>query len=198
MNDSCDMIGFLNSITATPSDMAKFDDIESFDEDDLPPSKSSIKREAERLKKIGEKLLELSDTQLESFKLDDRLAQAIAEGKRIKSREGLRRHKQYIGKVMRDMDTEALEARLQEIENAHTLNTRAFHELENLRDELIKGDNSAVGAVIERFPGVDTQKLRQLVRNAKKEQQANDRSQDKPETAHARKLFRFLRDTSGN
>ena len=178
--------------------MAKFDDIESFDEEDLLSSKSSIKREAERLKKIGEKLLELSDSQLESFKLEDRLAQAIAEGKRIKSREGLRRHKQFIGKVMRDMDTEALEARLQEIENAHTLNTRAFHELENLRDELIKGDNSAVGTVIERFPGVDTQKLRQLVRNAKKEQQANDSSQDKPETAHARKLFRFLRETSGN
>ncbi|MEE2729277.1 MAG: ribosome biogenesis factor YjgA [Pseudomonadota bacterium] len=178
--------------------MAKFDDIESFDEDDPSPSKSSIKREAERLKKIGEKLLEMSDAQLESFKLDDKLAQAIAEGKRIKSREGLRRHKQYIGKVMRDVDTEALETRLQEIENAHTLNTRAFHELETLRDELINGDNSTVGTVIERFPGVDTQKLRQLVRNAKKEQQANAHSQDKPESAHARKLFRFLREAGGN
>ena len=179
--------------------MAKFDDIESFDEDeDLLPSKSSIKREAERLKKIGEKLLALSDAQLETFKLDEKLALAIAEGKRIKSREGLRRHKQYIGKVMRDLDTEALEARLQEIENAHTLNTRAFHELETLRDQLISGDNKAIGVVIERFPGVDTQKLRQLVRNAKKEQEANLATPESPASAHARKLFRFLRDTSGN
>ncbi len=171
--------------------MARFDDIESFDEDELPPSKSSIKREAERLKSIGEKLLAMNDSQLESFDLDDRLAHAIAEGKRIKSREGLRRHKQYIGKVLRDMDTEAIEARLSEIENAHTLNTRAFHELENLRDQLIKGDNKDIGATIERFPSIDTQKLRQLVRNAKKEQQTN------AGTAHARKLFRFLRETSG-
>lgn len=178
--------------------MAKFDDIEPFDEEELPPSKSSVKREAERLKKIGEKLLEMSDAQLATFELEERLNQAIQEGKRIKSREGLRRHKQYIGKVMRDMDTDGIEARLNEIENAHTLNTRAFHELETLRDQLVNGDNKDIGAVIERFPQVDTQKLRQLVRNAKKEQQANGEAQDKNASAEARKLFRFLREASGN
>jgi len=178
--------------------MAKFDDIEPFDEEELPPSKSSVKREAERLKKIGEKLLEMSDAQLATFELEERLSLAIQEGKRIKSREGLRRHKQYIGKVMRDMDTDGIEARLNEIENAHTLNTRAFHELETLRDQLVNGDNKDIGAVIERFPQVDTQKLRQLVRNAKKEQQANGEAQDKNASAEARKLFRFLREASGN
>ncbi|MCK5791991.1 MAG: DUF615 domain-containing protein [Ketobacter sp.] len=178
--------------------MAKFDDIDPFDEEELPPSKSSVKREAERLKKIGEKLLALSDAQLAAFKLEERLSLAIAEGKRIKSREGLRRHKQYIGKVLRDMDTDGIESRLNAIENAHTLNTRAFHELETLRDQLINGDNKDVGAVIERFPNVDTQKLRQLVRNARQEQQANQQAQDKPASAHARKLFRFLRETSGH
>lgn len=178
--------------------MAKFDDIDSFDEEDLPPSKSSIKREAERLKKIGERLLNLSDAQLQSFALTEKLALAIDEGKRIKNFEGLRRHKQYIGKVLRDTDTNAIEARLNEIDNAHTLNTRAFHELETLRDDLIKGDNKTIGEVIARFPGVDTQKLRQLVRNAKKEQQANISTPDKTSVAHARKLFRFLREAGGN
>ncbi|AUM14046.1 ribosome biogenesis factor YjgA [Ketobacter alkanivorans] len=178
--------------------MAKFDDTESFDEDDLPPSKSSIKREAERLKKIGERLLEMGDNQLQSFALSDKLAMAIAEGKRIKNFEGLRRHKQYIGKVLRETDTDAIEARLSEIDNAHTLNTRAFHELETLRDTLIGGDNKSIGEVIERYPGVDTQKLRQLVRNAKKEQQGNTTNPDNTSTTHARKLFRFLRDASGN
>lgn len=178
--------------------MAKFDDIDTFDEDDLPPSKSSVKREAERLKKIGERLLEMGDAQLQSFNLHEKLALAIAEGKRIKNFEGLRRHKQYIGKVLRDTDTDAIEARLSEIDNAHTLNTRAFHELETLRDELINGDNKTIGDAIERFPGIDTQKLRQLVRNARKEQQGNANTPDKPATAHARKLFRFLREASVN
>lgn len=188
---------FSDSITLTALAMARFDDIESFDEEDLPPSKSAIKREAERLKQIGTRLLELNDSQLASFKLDDTLANAIAEGKRIKSREGLRRHKQFIGKVLRELDTAAIEARLDEIENAHTLNTRAFHDLENLRDQLINGDNKDIGKVIEQYPDVDTQKLRQLVRNARKELQQNAAGDDKPATVQARKLFRFLRDTSG-
>jgi ribosome-associated protein len=176
--------------------MANFDDLNPLEDDDLPPSKSSIKREAERLKKIGERLLELNDVQLGSFALSERAALAISEGKRIKSWEGLRRHKQYIGKVLREEDTQSIEARLSEIENAHTLNTRAFHELETLRDKLISGDNKTIGEAIERFPGIDTQKLRLLVRNAKKEQQANTNAPEKPAVAQSRKLFRFLRDTN--
>ena len=163
-------------------------------EDDLPPSKSAVKREAERLKKIGERLLSLSDSQLSPFPLTEKLELAIAEGKRMKSREGLRRHKQYIGKLLRDTDMAAIEARLSDIENAHTLNTKAFHNLETLRDKLIEGDNAAIGEVIAQFPTVDTQKLRQLVRNGKKEQQANQADPEKTSNTHGRKLFRFLRD----
>ena len=163
-------------------------------EDDLPASKSAVKREAERLKKIGERLLLLSDSQLAPFPLSEKLELAIAEGKRMKSREGLRRHKQYIGKLLRDTDTAAIEARLSDIENAHTLNTQAFHKLETLRDKLIDGDNAAIGEVIAQFPRVDTQKLRQLVRNGKKEQQANQADPAKTSNTHGRKLFRFLRE----
>lgn len=169
--------------------MSEFDSHDDFE--DLPPSKSAIKREAEHLKKIGERLLTLSDAQLAGFALTDVLLAAIEEGKRLKSREGLRRHKQYIGKLLREFDSEAIEAKLNEMDSAHTLNTRAFHELEDLREQLITGDNKTIGEVIARFPGVDTQKLRQLVRNAKKEQQTQP-----PGVAHSRKLFRFLRELS--
>jgi ribosome-associated protein len=174
--------------------MSEFNHHDQTDQEDLPPSKSSVKREAERLKKIGEQLLQLSDSQLGPFPLTEKLILAIAEGKRMKSREGLRRHKQYIGKLLRDTDTAAIEARINDIENAHTLNTQAFHKLETLRDELINGDNTTIGEVIARFPGIDTQKLRQLVRNSKKEQLANQQDPDKISNTQGRKLFRFLRD----
>ncbi|MGB3622855.1 DUF615 domain-containing protein [Ketobacter sp. MCCC 1A13808] len=176
--------------------MSEFNHQNQSEEEDLPPSKSAVKREAERLKKIGERLLQLSDSQLSPFPLTEKLEIAIAEGKRMKSHEGLRRHKQYIGKLLRDTDTDAIEARLSDIENAHTLNTQAFHKLETLRDELIGGDNTTIGAVIAEFPGVDTQKLRQLVRNGKKEQQTNLANPDKVSNAHGRKLFRYLREMS--
>lgn len=156
--------------------------------DDEFVSKSAIKREAERLKTIGEKLLTLGPGQWPGFPLPDNLLQALEEGHRIKSREALRRHKQYIGKVLRDMDTTDIEAKLATIESAKTLNTRRFHELETLRDRLISGDNAVIGEVIATFPEVDSQKLRQLVKNAK----------TKPEdSSHSRKLFRYLRDLGG-
>lgn len=187
------MGGFSPQYTLYKRAMTDFDN--SYDqEDELPPSKSAVKREAERLKNIGSKLLELPDTLLASIPMTEKLSQAIEEGRRIKSHEGLRRHKQYIGKTIREADIEAIEARLSDIENAHTLNTRAFHELEVLRDALIAGDNTTVGEVISKHPGIDTQKLRQLVRNAKKEDETNAISQKKPAVAHSRKLFRFLRD----
>lgn len=179
------------TLICTANCMSDFEQFDDSEDENLPPSKSSVKREAERLKKIGEKLLSMPDSQLKNTPMTETLAHAIAEGRRLKSREGLRRHKQYIGKLLRDTDISAIEARLSELENAHTLNTRAFHELECLRDDLIKGDNKIVGEVIASFPGIDTQKLRQLVRSAKKELQSNPDS-----TASSRKLFRFLRDES--
>lgn len=168
--------------------------LEDDSDETLPPSKSAIKREAERLKKMGEKLLLMSDAQLKSFPLTEAVNLAIAEGKRIKSHEGLRRHKQYLGKLLRETDTDAIENRLSEIESAHTLNTRAFHDLETLREQLILGDNDTIGETIARFPGVDTQKLRQLVRNGKKEHDQNKANPDKTSNTHGRKLFRFLRE----
>ena len=162
----------------------------------LPPSKSAIKREAEHLKAIGTRLLTLNAQQRESIPMSLALQGAIEEGLRIKSHEALRRHKQFIGKVLRSEDMEAILAALDNIENAHALHTRTFHQLESLRDRLIQGEQQAIGEVIAQFRDVDTQKLRQLVRNARKEAtQSSAETEAKASHTHARKLFRFLRDT---
>ena len=161
----------------------------------LPPSKSAVKREAEYLKAIGTRLLNLNAQQRETIPMSPTLSEAIAEGLRIKSHEALRRHKQFIGKVLRSEDMDAILAALDSIENAHALHTRTFHQLESLRDRLIQGDQQAIGDVIAEYRNVDTQKLRQLVRNARKEHQSSQREEaGNGSHTHARKLFRFLRD----
>ncbi len=176
--------------------MIEFDDTYSDPTDDRP-TKGQLKRENERLKKIGEKLLHLTDAQLARLPLTEKLEAAIAEGRRLKpNTEAVRRHKQYMGKIIKEADTDTIEERIREFDNAHQLNTRYFHELETLRDQLIEGDNSAIGEVIARYPQVDTQKLRQLVRNAKKESDLNQAHPDKQDKAHSRKLFRYLRELS--
>ena len=177
--------------------MIDFDDTYSQDDDDQRPSKGQLKRETERLQKIGEKLIYLTDAQLAKLPLTEKLVAAVEEGKRLKSNsEALRRHKQYIGKIIREADTTVIEERIREFENAHQLNTRQFHELETLRDQLINGDNNTIGEVIARYPEVDTQKLRQLVRNAKKEADLAEAHPEKADKTHSRKLFRYLRDLS--
>lgn len=175
--------------------MIDYDDAD--DDHSLPPSKGQLKRETEHMQKIGEKLLGLTEAQLATLPLTERLIDAVTEGKRLKERtEALRRHKQYIGKLMREADVPTIEAQILTFETAHTLNTRRFHDLEHLRDALIAGDNAVIGEVIARFPAVDSPRLRQLVRNAKKEHEQNLVHPDKTEHTHGRKLFRYLRELS--
>ncbi len=77
------------------------------DEQDLPerPSKSQKKRDAHALQALGKELVALSAEQLKRIDMPDNLRIAIAEAQRTRSHEGLRRQMQYVGKVMRGVDT---------------------------------------------------------------------------------------------
>ena len=63
----------------------------------------------------------------------------------------------------------------------------ALHEAERWRDELLSADEHQIAAFVERYPECDRTRLRQIVRNARKEHDL-----DKPPKS-ARQLFRFLR-----
>jgi len=76
------------------------------------PSKSARKREHLALQKLGEELITLKATELDSLTLDDDLRAAIIEARQIKTHGALRRQKQYIGKLMRRVDAEPLRDRV--------------------------------------------------------------------------------------
>ena len=72
-------------------------------------SKSAIKRRMTELQQLGESLTQLSDKQLSKVPIsDERLLQAIHEARRIRSNSAHRRHLQFIGKLMRDIDPEPI------------------------------------------------------------------------------------------
>ena len=75
---------------------------------DSKPSKSARKREYIALQKLGEELIELRESELRHFGLEDKLLEAVLEAQQIKSRGALRRQKQYIGKLMRDVDPDPI------------------------------------------------------------------------------------------
>ncbi len=168
--------------------MPDYDDY-SHENHDEPPSKSAVKRQMTALQKLGESLLKLSDKQLQQVPLDNEaLELALAEAKRIRSHSAHKRHLQYIGKLMRDMDPAPIEAALAKIFAPQQRENEAFHALEQLRDQLLSEGDAAIQSVVERWPQTDRQHLRQLLLQHQREQQKG-----KPPVA-SRKLFKYLRE----
>ena len=80
--------------------------------DELKPSKSARKREYLALQKLGEELITLKASEIDSLPLDENLREAVMEAQQFKAHGALRRQKQYIGKLMRHIDPEPLRAEM--------------------------------------------------------------------------------------
>jgi ribosome-associated protein len=158
--------------------------------DDRPPSKSARKREMHALQDLGTALVELPEGQLKLIPLDEDLADAIAVARRIKDFTGKRRQLQFIGKLMRKIDTTAIEAVYNDLVNGQQQRNEHFHQIEQLRDKLLADGVNAMPAVLDVYPHADRQHLRQLITAAEKEQKAGQ------PPAAARKLFKYLRELS--
>jgi ribosome-associated protein len=76
------------------------------------PSKTELKRQMHELQRLGEQLVGLSPARLQRIDLPERLREQVEAARRIKSREGLRRQLQYIGRLMRAADAESIRAEL--------------------------------------------------------------------------------------
>ena len=88
---------------------------EGLPEGEERPSKSARKRAAHAAQPLGERLIGLKEADLARLPRPDLLRDAIREAKRIKARGGLSRQKQYIGKLMRDVDPEPIETALESL-----------------------------------------------------------------------------------
>lgn len=152
-----------------------------------PFSKSRHKRDAEHSQKVGEALVALSASQLAKIELPDNLLDAIKLAHTLKSHEGKRRHLQYIGKLMREVDLAPIEHELSKLKATHTKKTDAFHLVEAWRERLIKEGDAAVQALMADYSQADRQQLRQLVRKAQQDR-ANEKS-----TGAEKALFGYLK-----
>jgi len=141
-------------------------------------SKTDAKRESEELQDLGEQLLTLRGDLFKPLPLPDKLADALADAKRITNFEGKRRQMQFIGKLMRLLDDETLQAVRHALELqrlGHSYDTEQLHLAEQWRDRLIASDD-AVQEWIAQYPGTDIQQLRALVRQARKDSVPADKA----------------------
>ncbi|TBR44779.1 DUF615 domain-containing protein [Marinomonas agarivorans] len=164
-------------------------DFDAFEDEEEFVSKTQLKREMEALQDLGKKLLTLSKSQQDKVPMTDTLRDALVEATRIKQREATRRHLQYIGKVMRGEDHEAIAERIALFDSSSAAHNKLFHQLEQTRDRLCSSEsNEAVKDYLSANPDIDMQHFRQLVRLAKKETELNQK------TTQRKKLFRLLRE----
>lgn len=159
-------------------------------DEEFGPSRSQVKRDMEALQELGKRITELNPEQQAQVPMDERLANAVAEMRRISAHGARKRQLQFIGKLMRTADADAIREVIERFDSASAAHNQHFHALEKWRDRLIAGGNEELQSYIDAHPNADIQHLRQLVRNAQKERQA-----EKP-PAQARKLFRYLREVS--
>ena len=134
-------------------------------------SRTDLKRESTELQKLGEDLLTLRVDLIERLDVSEKLKDAVAEAKRITNFEGKRRQMQYIGKLMRRVDPAVLEtmrAALVEQNSGSAHDNLVLHLSETWRDRLLASED-AFGEWITRCPETDTQQLRALIRQARKD-----------------------------
>ena len=158
-------------------------------------SKTARKREAERLQLVGRKLTEMKPDVLATIQMSVELSQAIATHQRISSREGGRRQLQFIGKLMRKSDTEALEKQLADLEGQSNDARTLLHQLEQWRDRLVKHPD-AMKDFIDQYPQVDRQQLRQVVVKAAASKPSNIEHTSEAHKRALKLLFKFLRDSA--
>jgi ribosome-associated protein len=135
------------------------------------PSRTELKRESAELQKLGEELLALRRDLYERLALPESLDTALDAVRKITNFEGRRRQMQYVGKLMRGLEDETLEAvraALEEQRSGSAQQTLALHAAERWRDDLIAHDD-ALQKWLDAHPDTDAQQLRALVRQARKD-----------------------------
>lgn len=134
-------------------------------------TRTDLKRESTELQKLGEDLLTLRAELMTRLALPEKLTEAVAEAKRISNFEGKRRQMQFIGKLMRKLEATQLDGIRTALIEQHTpsaLETQTLHQAEIWRDRLVNEDD-ALGQWITLSPSTDSQQLRALVRQARKD-----------------------------
>ena len=128
-------------------------------------SKSQLKRDSHALQSLGEALVDLSRDQLRKFQLPEDL-----------------------GKLMRNVDAEPIQQAMDDLQGVSAQAIAKQHKTEQWRQRLIDQGDNALQALLQEHPGIDRQRIRQLLRRVQQETQHN-----KPPKAF-RELFKYLRE----
>ncbi|HIF50455.1 MAG TPA: DUF615 domain-containing protein [Thiotrichaceae bacterium] len=155
------------------------------DLEDLPISKSQIKRDLHDLKILGKSLINLPEKKFMHIPISDKLREAIVSARTMKHG-ALARQLKFIGSLMQDEDDIAIRSALEKADQPLKEEVEKFHQLEQWRDNLLQGDQELLNELVEKFENLERQHVNQLIRNAKKEYKLSKSPKS------SRLLFKYL------
>lgn len=136
--------------------------------DEQEISKSQRKREAHALQELGASLIEFSEAQLATLPITDDVITAIREYRNLPNSHGARKRQlQYIGKVMRDCDFDAVKLAIEKLQFPHRFATPKKQDKPQSQwaQRLELDGDAAINELVSIQPQLQRQKLRQLLRN---------------------------------
>lgn len=150
-------------------------------------SKSQRKRDSHELQSVGEELLRLSVDQLKHFELPEELLTAVLDAKRIpvSKHTALKRQRQYIGRLMRDIDPAPIVERLSALKGTSAKQNAMMHRAEDWREKLIF-EAGALEAFSRDFPAAPGEVILQLIGKVREERAA------KKPPKHFRELYQLI------
>lgn len=153
-----------------------------------PPTKTELKRQAQAVQDLADRLIDAPDGVVEGLDLPEKLADAIALARRITSHAARVRQRQFVAKLMRAVEPAPIEAALGARADADRLEAARFKRAERWRDRIVAGGADALAEFAAENPEADRAQLRKLATAAVAERKAGH-----PAGA-GRRLFRFVQD----
>lgn len=155
------------------------------------PSRSARKRESLALQDLGEELTRLAPQERQRLGLSQDLNEALTLYDRIRNHEGRRRQLQYIGRLMRDLDAEALRVALAARRDMAAAASARFHQAEQWRKRLLTAPQAELAGLLQSLLQADTDgQQRKILHRLTLEARAEEEHNSAP---HARRaLFRSI------
>ncbi|MAX55259.1 MAG: hypothetical protein CL537_07090 [Alcanivoracaceae bacterium] len=164
--------------------------------DDPYTSKSEQKRDDLALQELGQSLMALKQTELDRLPLSDALKKGLEEARRITSNEARRRHSLYIGRLVRESNSEQIVQALEALQDPFRQQRLTNWVEQIVGCEQPREADATVQQILDFFPHGDRQQMRNLTRNALKARLADPANASPAEKEkfkrERRKLMNYL------
>jgi ribosome-associated protein len=144
------------------------------------PSKTRLKQDATDLQQLGQKLTSYSSAVLRKLSLNGVVISALEEFNRLPNSHGARRRQlQFIGKLMRDLDYDAVMKSIDDLESGHLRKKKKPSAAKLLCEAILESGDAEINVALEQYPQLNRQTIRQLYREHNR---AAETSRDKFKT----------------